>query len=218
LYLPKSYAQNKNILFPLVMFLHGSGERGTHLRKLQKHGLPKLIAAGQDLPCIVISPQCPPNTWWGAHFSALRGILEDTIAHYRIDTSRMYLTGLSMGGYGTWEFATQNPNLFAALVPICGGGRKRYGFPNAVQALKDTPIWAFHGAKDRVVLPSESQTLVRALQACGANPRFTLYADLSHNCWDAAYTETELFDWLLSHKKPTQPVSISYNESTNRQY
>lgn len=199
-YLHLPVGVNETERWPVILFLHGSGERGDHLPKIKKHGLPKLIAQGQDVPAIVVSPQCPAGAWWTPYFAHLLGLLDEILATQPADPTRVYLTGLSMGGYACWELACRYPRRFAALVPICGGGRKQFGFPASVCALRRLPIWAFHGVLDTVVPPRESETLITTLRRCGGSPRFTLYPDLAHNCWDAAYAEPGLMSWLLDQR------------------
>jgi predicted peptidase len=152
LYLPIDY-QNSDQRCPLVLFLHGIGERGADLELLKLHGIPKVIAQGTDFPFIVVSPQCSEDTIWTNELDALHALLEAIIEKYNVDHSRIYLTGLSMGGFGTWHLAATYPSLFAAIVPICGGTTPFVGFPERIQVLKNVPVWAFHGAEDEVVLP-----------------------------------------------------------------
>lgn len=200
LHLPKPNATLTDNGWPLIVFLHGSGERGRDLRKLRQHGLPKRIAQGHDIPAIVVSPQCPLGSWWTPHFGAIMGLIDTIVTTQKIDPKRIYLTGLSMGGYGCWELASRYPQRFAAIVPICGGGRKQFGFPARVNMLRHMPIWAFHGALDAIVPPHESEILIKTLRRCGGSPRYTLYPDLAHNCWSAAYAEPALFAWLFEQK------------------
>ena len=197
LYLPPGYARAKH-RWPLVLFLHGAGERGTDLSLVRVHGLPKLAAAGQQFPFLIVSPQCAPDQWWDPE--TLEVLLEAVMRQYRIDPARVYVTGLSMGGYGTWALALRFPHRFAAIAPICGGS-----IPNLAPRLKHLPIWVFHGAKDDIVPPSRSEEMVEALRECDGKVRFTLYPDAGHNSWSAAYENPELYDWLLSHRrKPTR--------------
>lgn len=196
LYLPKDYDGSKR--FPLVIFLHGAGERGG-LEQVKLQGLPRLINEGQQYPFIVVAPVCPLNQWWLQHISSLNGLLDSLLANYAINAQRVYLTGLSMGGNGTWHWAMNNPERFAAIAPICGFG-VRLLQPDGWEAqLASVPIWAFHGAKDKIVKPIETRKLVRAARRAGGEVIFKLYPDADHNAWDAAYTDPELFRWLLSH-------------------
>ena len=153
LYLPKEYAQQD--AWPLLLFLHGAGERGDDLERVKVHGPPKLIAAGKEFPIIVVSPQCPSSQWWQPH--ELAALIDEIVEKYKVDQDRIYVTGLSMGGYGTWSLAGFSANRFAAIVPICGGGD-----PRSVRRFSHLPVWAFHGAKDSVVPLSASEQMVEA--------------------------------------------------------
>ena len=197
LYLPKDYADS-NKKFPLVLFLHGAGERGDNKLDLVKvHGPPKLIAAGRQFPFIVVSPQCKTNGWWEA--AELSDLLDHVESQYRVDKDRIYVTGLSMGGFGTWALAACEPERFAAIAPVCGGGNPiatRYTKP--IQAA----IWTFHGGKDSVVPLSESEEMVKALKERKVDVKLTVYADASHDSWTKTYNNEELYKWLLEHKRP----------------
>jgi predicted peptidase len=128
-------------------------------------------------------------------------LLDRIIARHTIDTTRLYLTGLSMGGFGAWYLAAAHPQRFAAIAPICGGGVWAHGFPEKVRALKDTPVWAFHGAKDNVVPPSESKKLAKLLRACGGNVRLTIYPNVKHDSWTQTYANPKLYEWFLQHTR-----------------
>jgi predicted peptidase len=194
-YLPADYGKDKEKKWPLLLFLHGSGESGSDVEKVKVHGPPKLLAAGQQMPFIVISPQCP-NAREGWDPEALRLLLDEASEKYTVDPDRVYLTGLSMGGYGTWALAAAFPERFAAAAPICGGGR-----PRSAGRLKGLPMWVFHGAKDATVPLSQSQEMVDALKAAGGDVRFTIYPEAGHDSWTETYNNPELFTWLLSHKR-----------------
>ncbi len=195
LYLPESYNENKEKLWPMIMFLHGSGERGDSLDLVKIHGPAKIVETRKDFPFIVISPQCPAEEdGWSTE--VLKELLDDVCNKYRIDKDRMYLTGLSMGGYGTWSFAIEYPGLFAAIAPICGGVRDR-----RINRLKDTPVWVFHGAQDKTVPIKYSEDAVDALKKIGADVRFTVYPDAGHDSWTETYNNPELYDWFLQHKR-----------------
>lgn len=200
LYTPPDYEETDG-KWPLLLFLHGMGERGEHLDMLKKHGPPRLIEEGQDFPFIVVSPQCPADSFWTMELDALRALVAEITEAYRVDLSRLYLTGLSMGGFGSWHLATEYPDLFAAVVPICGGGVRELGYPAKVRALKETPVWAFHGAKDDVVPLEMSQELVEELKSCGGNVRFTVYPEAGHDSWTQTYNNPELYKWLLEQQK-----------------
>lgn len=190
LYLPSDYGQNGK-KFPLVLFLHGSGERGSDVNIVKKHGPPSLVEKGQKFPFILVSPQCPAGERWSAE--TLGPLLDDIESNYNVDASRIYITGLSMGGFGTWDLASAYPDRFAALIPICGGGNV-----NTVCTLKNIPIWAFHGRKDDVVPFEQSEMLVNALKACGSNVKFTAYPEAKHDSWTITYDNPEVFEWMLS--------------------
>jgi predicted peptidase len=193
--LPNGYGE-KDRKWPLMIFLHGAGERGANLELVKKHGPPKLIEQGKDLPFIVVSPQCPSEDWWPEKVETLIALLDEIQSKYAVDPERVYLTGLSMGGFGTWTLGCQHPERFAAIAPICGGGQRyRAG------KLKDVPVWAFHGAKDPVVPLAESQTMVDAVTRAGGQARLTVYPDAQHDSWTATYDNPEFYKWLLSHKR-----------------
>lgn len=197
LYTPANYDANTAAKFPVILTLHGSGERGSDLNQLRDIGLPKKLETWTDCPFIVIAPQCPTDDIWVLHLDALDAILNQVIENYRVDTKRLYLSGYSMGGNGTWYLATAYANRFAAIAPICGRGTSLSAFAR----LAKTPIWVFHGAKDDVVLLSESERMVAALKKIDADVRFTVYPDADHDSWTAAYNEPELYTWFLQHHR-----------------
>lgn len=192
LYLPKNY--NGKEKFPLLMFLHGSGERGNNLELVKKHGPPKLIDQGKDFPFIIVSPQCPAGIRWKTN--SLIALLDEIIKNYNVDTNKIYITGLSMGGYGTWKLANEIPERLAAIIPVCG-----WGDPWTICEIGDLPVWAFHGAKDNVVPPQKSQDLIDALKACKGNAKLTLYPEANHDSWSATYDNPEVYEWLLKQSK-----------------
>jgi predicted peptidase len=192
LYLPENY--NVSEKFPLMLFLHGAGERGEDLEKVKVHGPPKLIEQGKDFPFIVISPQCPEDQWWS--ITDLDVLLDEIIGEYKVDTDRIYVTGLSMGGFATWDLAIKYPNRFAAIAPVCGGGNSRL-----VSTLKELPVWAFHGAKDNVVPLKSSQEMVDALEKTDGEVKFTIYPEATHDSWTETYNNPELYEWFLQKRK-----------------
>jgi predicted peptidase len=194
LYLPDGYENDKEMEYPFILFLHGGGEKGDDLNKVKRNGPPKVLDNDKDFPFIVVSPQCPGDERWTAY--KLNALLEGLVEKYRIDKDRIYLTGLSMGGYGTWDLASNYPHWFAAIVPICGGGDVR-----RVRALKDTPVWAFHGMRDNVIPIERSLELVRALEKIDGNVKFTVYPEANHNSWSKTYANPELWEWLLNQKR-----------------
>jgi predicted peptidase len=197
LYLPEGYAAETKE-WPLLLFLHGAGERGKEIDSVKKHGPPKLIEEGRTYPFIVVSPQCPPDEYWSP--IVLRALLDEIISRYRVDRTRVYLTGLSMGGNGTWKLATAYPEMFAAIAPICG-----WGDTTTVARLKNIPAWVFHGAKDKVVTVDKSEAMVRALKECGGDVRLTVYPEAGHDSWSETYANPELYEWLLTHRLPGKP-------------
>jgi predicted peptidase len=198
LHLPKDYgiSEAESKLWPLILFLHGMGERGSDLELVKKQGIPHTLDNEPDFPFITVSPQCPIPSWWAFEIEALKGLLDSILANYAVDRDRVYLTGLSMGGYGSWAMGIAHPEMFAAVVPICGGGE-----PEKVCALKNVPVWAFHGTDDEDVRLQESQEMVDALQACGGDAKLTIYPGVKHDSWTPTYANPELYEWLLSHKR-----------------
>jgi predicted peptidase len=174
------------------------GERGDDLELVKIHGIPKIVKTQKDFPFIAVSPQCPTEYVWRDKkmLQAIESLILKIIKNYRIDKTRVYVTGLSMGGYGTWALAARRPDLFAAAVPICGGGD-----PATVNVLKNLPIWVFHGGLDKVVLPEESEKMVRALEKAGGKVRYTLYPEAYHDSWIETYDNPALYDWMLSKRK-----------------
>lgn len=195
-YLPKGYGENPERKWPLMLFLHGAGERGSNIELVKKHGPPKLIEQGREYPFIIVSPQCPSGVWWTEMTDALVALLDDVQAKYAVDPNRVYLTGLSMGGFGSWTLGCRHPERFAALAPICGGGEWYLA-----ERLKNVPVWVFHGAQDPVVALRESQEMVTALERAGGNVRLTIYPDAGHDSWTEAYNDPKLYEWFLSHRR-----------------
>lgn len=201
LHLPPGYTSDKKARWPLMIFLHGSGERGTDLEKVKVHGPPKIAQRDPSFPFILISPQLPEEQDWD--ISKLEAILKKASKDLRVDPKRIYLTGLSRGGHATWRWAAQAPTKFAAVAPVCGRGD-----PESACALKDVPLWAFHGDRDDVVKPAGSWDMAAAIRACGGNPKLTIYPDLGHNAWDPAYDDPALYLWMLEKRLPDeQPKS-----------
>ncbi len=181
--------------FPFIYFLHGAGERGNDPKILKRQALPKIVETIPGFRFIVVSPQCPAYSGWSMAF--LTALLDEIVPQLRVDTDRIYLTGISMGGYATWSLASLQPDRFAAVAPVCGGGD-----PSRAHRLKDLPIWAFHGALDDIVPPGESQTMVDAVrEAGGTEVRFTVYPEAGHDSWTPTYNNPELYDWFLAHKR-----------------
>lgn len=208
LFLPRDYAKKRDAQWPLLLFLHGAGERGTNVWRADIHGPAKYIASHPDFPFVLVAPLCPSNQVWSSE--SLFALLDEIEKKYRIDTHRAYLTGLSQGGFGTWEMALAAPERFAAVIPIAGGGndlpvilaRLGYDTPAQVAALKGLAFWAFHGGKDTVVAPEESERMIDALKRLGvAEAKLTIYPDAQHNSWQQTYDNPEVYDWLLQHRR-----------------
>ncbi len=193
LFLPKNYGHGRK-KWPLILFLHGAGERGTDINLVKVHGIPRIVESQPDFPFIAVSPQCPLDEWWSV--SMLDALLDEIVDQYRVDEDHIYVTGLSMGGYGTWNLALAYPERFAAIAPICGGGK-----PALASKIRHLPIWVFHGGKDDVVPLAESQAMVDALKSYGSDVKLTVYPDAGHDSWTETYNNPELYKWLLSHKR-----------------
>ena len=193
-YAPTEAASDKKL--PLIIQLHGAGERGEgkdDLSLVDVHGFSKIIN-DREYDCVFVMPQCPINSFWAARVESILAFIEQLVAEYNIDEDRIYLTGLSMGGYGTWYTAMACPDRFAAIVPVCGGGLAW----NA--GVLKMPVWAFHGAEDKSVSPVQSDEMVAKLKALGADVTYSRIDGVGHNVWENAYTE-ELIDWFLKIKK-----------------
>lgn len=195
LFLPKGYdASDKTKQWPLMLFLHGSGERGENLELVKMHGPPKIVEAKPDFEFIVVSPQCPKESRWQA--DELLQLIDQVSKAHAVDPNRLYVTGLSMGGSGTWQLAAAQPQRFAAIAPICG----RADLDSAPQ-IKHLPIWVFHGAKDSATSVEHNKAIVAALKAAGGEPKFTLYPDAGHDSWTETYNNPEFYAWLLTQRK-----------------
>ena len=199
LYTPENSDSQEEKL-PLVVFLHGWGEKGpadaSKAALLMKHGYLKYTAS-RDYPFIIAAPQCPEGQVWWSYIESLNRFLDMLLASTNADASRVILTGLSMGGFGTWLWGQCSPERFAALVPICGGG-----VPVGAQQLTGKPVWAFHGDSDATVSPEESLRMISILNKNGGNARLTLYPGCGHNSWEQAYTDEELIRWILEQRLP----------------
>jgi len=195
-YLPKDYDGQKGQQWPLLLFLHGAGEWGNKINRVKRRALPRLIEQGQDFPFIVVAPQCPSGYWWTEKLDALTSMLDEVESKYAVDPERIYLTGVSMGGFGTWALACQHPERFAAIAPICGGGDWDLAY-----RLKGVPVWAFHGAKDPAVALEESTEMVDALKRADGDVQLTVYPEGEHDSWTVTYNNPELYEWLLSRRK-----------------
>ncbi len=180
-----------------MLFLHGAGERGDDLELVKTLGLPAILDRQEEFSFIVVAPQCPQGDSWST--AVLNALLDQVISTYSVDECRVYVTGLSMGGYGTWNLAVRYPHRLAAIAPICGGGVSLLAY-----RLKDLPIWAFHGAKDDVVPLSESEKMVDSVKESGGSVRFTVYPEAGHDSWTQTYDNPELYEWFLQHRRRTK--------------
>lgn len=203
--------------FPLVVFLHGIGERGTDNAKQLCNGVEHFVAAAarEKHPCFLVVPQCPPEATWSpikgtranpafdesptAPAGLLLGLIEELVAGGRVDPDRIYVTGLSMGGYGTWDLVSRRPELFAAAVPVCGGGD-----PARAAALVGLPIRCYHGAADFIVPVERSRAMIAAIEQAGGDPEYVEYEGVGHDSWTKAYAEPTLLDWLFAQKRPAR--------------
>lgn len=193
LFVPHGYQGDK--AYPLIVFLHGSGETGTDGVKQAKVGLgPAIAKEEKSFPFFAVFPQSQKRTWKADSDDAARAlaILDQVQKDYKIDGKRIYLTGLSMGGYGTWSLATAHPDKWAAIVPVCGGGD-----PTQADKIKHIPTWCFHGDADKAVKVEKSRDMIDALKKAGGMPKYSEYPGVGHNSWDKAYGTAELYDWLL---------------------
>jgi len=201
--LPEDYKATDRKRWPLLLFLHGAGERGTDLKLVTKHGPPKVVTQKKEFPFIIVSPQCPLEQIWDDE--ALLALLDHIIDRFRIDIRRVCLTGLSMGGYGTWSLGLKYPERFAAIAPICGGGSGAdVLLAGSVKgrALRSLAVWAFHGARDAVVPVIESKIIVAALRKAGCRKvALTVYPDAEHDSYTRTYNRHELYKWLLRQRR-----------------
>ena len=198
LFMPRDSSEVENGKFPLIISLHGIGERGEDLWRVKGDGLPKILDGQNDFPFIVVSPQCPSTTEWYYDRTdiKLNKLLDSVIARYPVDTSRIYLTGFSMGGIGTLDFAIRYPHRFAALIPIAF--RIEDGWDLCV--IKDIPLWGFHGQHDPIIPLYKAQSVITTLINCGGSPLFTIYSDLFHDAWTRTYNNPDIYNWLLSKR------------------
>ncbi len=212
--LPQNYNPDDTVKYPIVLFLHGAGERGND-NEIQLTYIDKIFGSDDfryKYPCFVLAPQCPTGSRWvevdwslqshiipdtmSIPLKLTMAVLLKTIQKYNIDTDRIYVTGLSMGGYGTWDIIARFPNLFAAAIPICGGGDE-----NTADKIKNIPIWAFHGSRDKVVPVTRTRNMIAAIKAQGGNPKYNEISNRGHLVWNDAYATQGLWDWFFAQKK-----------------
>ncbi|MBC8194007.1 MAG: prolyl oligopeptidase family serine peptidase [FCB group bacterium] len=187
--------------YPLILFLHGAGQRGDDLEIMADHGLLMQVNAQADFPYLVCAPQCPLGETWALYLDELCLLLDEMERDYPVNADRIIISGLSMGGNGSWLLACKDPRRFAAAVPICGWGDWILDFPERVASMRSVPVWAFHGADDDVIPVAESQKMVDALTSAGGQAKLTIYPGVTHNSWDQAYAEAELYGWLESKRR-----------------
>ena len=214
LMIPKDYSATGTEKYPLVLFLHGAGERGDDNTKQLVHGT-KDFAKEENrrkYPCFVLAPQCPTGKKWSeVDWSAethkqpeesislelTRELIAALQKQFRIDANRLYVTGLSMGGYGTWDMISRTPDFFAAAAPICGGADE-----TQADRVTKLPIWAFHGDKDTAVKPERSRRMIAAIEKAGGKPKYTEYPGVGHDSWSRTYADPEFMAWLFAQKRP----------------
>jgi predicted peptidase len=216
--------------YPLVIFLHGAGERSSGVSTIVFTGVPRSGERGSDntrqlvhgvaefakednrekYPCFLVAPQCPAGAWWsnvnlrtgemGEEPSGpgrlVLGLIESVRKEFPVDAKRIYITGLSMGGFGTFDLISRKPDLFAAAIPICGGGA-----PDQAKKLAKVPMWVFHGGADRVVPPQRSRDMVEAIKKAGGKPKYTEYKGVGHDSWTRTYRDPKVLKWLFEQKK-----------------
>lgn len=200
LYLPKDFAAASGKRWPLMLFLHGAGERGDDLALVAKHGPLKFAQQGTNFPFIIVAPQCPKGQHWDN--DVLMALLDRVLKQHPVDESRIYLTGLSMGGFGTWSLGAAHPEKFAAIAPVCGGGNFIEIHLAPRPALKSLGVWAFHGVQDPVVPVAESERMIAQLKKIGCDDaQLTLYPEAKHDAWTETYTNPKFYEWLLAHHR-----------------
>jgi predicted peptidase len=196
LYLPKNYESDSRD-FPLIIYLHGGSQRGNDLNKLKTYGLPYLIDKGHEYDFIIASPQCPDTSFW-SQINWFDSLYIDLISKYRIDKNRIYLTGISMGGFGAWHGAMDHPDKFAALIPLCGGCNDSLD----ICRINKIPVWTFHGTSDTIIYINETERLVNRLTKCNGNVKFTRLENKGHAIFDV-FEKPEIYEWLKQNiKKP----------------
>ncbi|MGC9455530.1 MAG: prolyl oligopeptidase family serine peptidase [Phycisphaerae bacterium] len=194
LHVPASYEEDGERHWPMIVYLHGAGARGDDPKRIQNAGLPRRLLTEEDFPFIVVSPLCPAGQWWLP--VEIVTLMDEVIAEYRVDPDRVYLTGVSMGGFGSWQTAVAFPDRFAAVAPVCGGGDTA-----EAERIAELPIWAFHGAKDAVVPLELSENMIEAVRAAGGNPALTVYPDEGHAIQSLVYNDDRLYEWFLSNRR-----------------
>ena len=192
--LPENFQPDQTL--PLVLFLHGSAERGNHLEMVKKKGPFKKMEE-LKLRAILVAPQCPKGQFWNSE--VLAELLDEVESKYSVDSARIYVTGLSMGGNGTWKLASHQPERFAAIAPICAGGN-----PSKVNKLANLPIWAFHGELDDIIPLEKAKKMIDAVKKTGGTPKFTVYPGVGHDSYTSTYNNPEFYEWLFAQRR--EPV------------
>ena len=203
-YLPNGYKESMGKDWPLIIYLHGSSCKGSNLDRLKKYGPPFYLDRGMQVDAIVISPQCPSNRNW-VYGDWFESFYKEILAKYHVDPSRVYLTGMSLGGFGTWNLASRYPQYFAAIMPLCGGGK-----PDMVETIGDVPTWVFHGDRDRKVKLNRSTEMVEAMQEMGSRPKFSVLKGEGHDIHHV-YAEQNVYEWLLAQHKNVYDRFVSMN-------
>jgi predicted peptidase len=193
-YVPSTYPAS-SVTYPLVIYLHGGSQRGTDLEKLKAYGLPAEVAKGRSFPFIMAAPQCPDGKFWSSE-NWFDTLYAELTTKYRIDPKRVYLTGISMGGYGTWQTAVAYPDRFAAILPLCGGCDDS----TQICQIRNVPVWTFHGIADDVIPTHETDRLVRRLRSCKGWVRYSRLAHKGHSI-EYLYEDKRLYAWLLRQRK-----------------
>ena len=196
LHLPSEYGADVSRKWPLILFLHGAGERGDDLDILRVYGPAMEAEKDPAFPFICVSPQCPDDEMWFSFVEELKTLFDYIVSSLPVDLDKAYLTGFSMGGFGVWTMAMMYPELFAALAPICGGG-----VTDGIDKLKDIPVWAFHGSEDEAVPLPVGQSIVDAFREAGGDIEFTVYPGVGHDSWTQTYENPELYEWMLRQSK-----------------
>lgn len=199
LYFPPDYDTDVSQRFPLIISLHGGGGRGSDLELVKQSGIALDLEQGRDLPFVVVSPQCPADSHWTLHTDALNALIGEVIERHRVDEDRVYLTGVSLGGGGTWMLAGAYPERFAAIAPIAARI-----VPLPLERLLNLPIRVFHGAQDELIPVSEAQRTVEALKRMGGSVELTVFPDAGHNIRERVYGGSDLFDWFLKQRRGKQ--------------
>lgn len=204
-YTPKEYDKDSLKKWPLIIFLHGGSSRGTDTLKLYSYGIPDQICRGREFPFVIVAPQCPGNQRWSTD-NWFENFYEEITSKYRVDTNRVYLTGVSLGASGTWFLAIKYPEKFAAIAPMSGFTRHIEYIKNNTDRLIDIPIWAFHGKLDKVVEFEDTEWMISRLEGENRNLKFTLVPDGEHGIHWFEYPKQELYDWFLKYDKKNKEL------------